>query len=130
MLLQDPSSFPSIITEILQNRLVFGTFCYITSLLALNAFENAKIIQKTTLTKKEQQIPWITPLTSNQAIPLPIYENLDNKFLIGSRIEERRISQFIKKPENEEYKKGICELSDTWSKFYDDKPIVIFKEIS
>ena len=85
------------------------------------------------LTREELAIPFVTPITCDNTLPLPPLETLRDKehHRVGRRvIRQSIVTQYIQcRPDEFKKKKGKCELSEPWSQYYGED-IVIFKKKS
>ena len=128
------SPFAEQANTLLHSPLCTGVLWYGTGLIALDLFEK-KIVPRFGLrsilpvvkdefglTREERQIGWITPLTADQCVPLPTYEELQKKgrHRIGSI---QGTTQYIQTSSFRQVT-GVEEEHEEWSKYYHNKTFV------
>mmetsp|Transcript_1505 Transcript_1505/g.2829 ORF Transcript_1505/g.2829 Transcript_1505/m.2829 type:complete len:197 (+) Transcript_1505:94-684(+) len=81
--------------------------------------------EKARMLKSEKLLPWLTPLTADQSVPLPVYADLEKSCHHVGRNGD--VHQYICAAENYKPDKLIdCQISKEFSELY-GKPVLICK---
>lgn len=117
---------------------VVGVGIYVVGLAALTAWEEVVVpslgLRSITpeaplglrqFSRRERDVPFLTPWTADLPVPPPPYERLETPFCIGSR---GAVQQFIVKSESEIHEvEGVVEKSRAWTEHY-GADVIIYKQ--
>lgn len=118
---------------------VTGVVCYVGGFVALAAWERWAVpalqlrsslpdapLLAGDVSEAERAVPFVTPWTADLPVPPPPYDELACRpdFRVASR---GAVGQYIKAGAPPAERPGLVEASQSWERYYGDRPITIFK---